>query len=307
MLTLPPPAHHSRSAIPALAAAAFLIASLHAVAFGQEARSYPLPAPAGQLPGDTCPPPPLDKHELAPLLEKLLAPGQTFSIADIPPAQLAKLATVQKLESERQTQDWPNLCKYRQQNAELAHSGGRARVVFLGDSITENWQAADPGLFTAGVLDRGISGQTTPQILLRCYADVVALHPRVVHIMAGTNDVAGNTGPVSDATMLDNIAAMIDIARANNIKVVLASIPPAKSFPWRGQIHPATRIRELNQQLRQLAAKRHVVYVDYQAALSDAEGGMPASLANDGVHPNRDGYALMRPLAERAIAQALRR
>lgn len=201
------------------------------------------------------------------------------------------------------SQDWPYLCRYRDENAAIQRSGVRPQVVFLGDSITEFWRQAQPDMFGDKVVDRGISGQTTPQILLRFYADVVALHPRAVHIMAGTNDIAGNTGPTSDDQIFDNIRAMLDIAAANHIKVVLASITPAAAGD---AAHPASRILALNARLRQLARERGAIFVDYHTPMSDERGGIRPALANDGLHPNREGYAAMRPLAERALAQALR-
>lgn len=201
------------------------------------------------------------------------------------------------------SQDWPYLCRYRDQNAAILRSGVRPQVVFLGDSITEYWRLAQPDLFGDKIVDRGISGQTTPQILLRFYADVVALHPRVVHIMAGTNDIAGNTGPMSDDQIFDNIRAMLDIAAANHIKVVLASITPAAAGDAN---HPAARILAINARLRQLAAHRGAIFVDYHTPMSDERHGISRGLADDGLHPNRDGYAVMRPLAERALAEALR-
>lgn len=243
---------------------------------------------------------------MAPVLELMLKPGNRFSIKDIPAASLAKLAVVMKAGADRQVKDWPNLCRYAPDNAAVSADRKWPRVVFLGDSITEIWKTADPAFFDGAVMDRGISGQTSPQILLRFYADVVALHPKVVHIIAGTNDVAENTGPVSDETVVDNIRAMIDMAQANRIKVVLGSIPPTKDL-GKPNLKPATRIPELNRQLRTLAAARHVVFIDYYAPLSDAEGGFQVALSNDGVHPNRAGYAIMKPLAQRAIANALRR
>jgi hypothetical protein len=142
-------------------------------------------------------------------------------------------------------QDWAQLCRFAAANAALAQ-GPRVEAVFLGDSITENWLLADPALFHGGIVNRGISGQTSPQMLLRFEADVVALHPRVVHIMAGTNDLAGNTGPTSAQQYEHNIIAMCDLARANGIRVVLASIPPAARFPWRAGVTPGPQILVLN-------------------------------------------------------------
>ena len=235
-------------------------------------------------------------------------PGKALNIADIiknmSPEMLAKMGAMQKVALDRQAKDWPNLCRYAAENAAVLASGIRPRVIFLGDSITENWKLGDPLLFGLQSLDRGIGGQTTPQILLRFYQDVVALRPRVVHIMAGTNDISGNTGPTTDQTIVDNIRAMIDIAKANNIRVVLASITPSRGFFAKPGLDPSARISAVNQQLVRLAAERRVTWVDYYPALVDGADGFNAALANDGLHPNRDGYAVMRPLTEQAIARA---
>jgi len=172
----------------------------------------------------------------------------------------------------------------------------------MGDSITENWGMADPKLFEHGVLNRGISGQTTPQMLLRFRGDVISLKPRMVHILAGTNDVAGNTGPNRPQDFEDNIMSMAELARAHGIRVILASIPPTASFNWRPQVQPVARIRELNRWLREYAARNRFDYVDYYSVLAGPGGELKAELSNDGVHPNRDGYRLMRALAEKAIS-----
>jgi len=203
----------------------------------------------------------------------------------------------------RRPRDFPNLCRYRDDNAAILRAGRHAKVVFLGDSITEFWQSAQPDLFDDKVVDRGISGQTTPQMLLRFYADVVALHPRVVHIMAGTNDIAGNTGPMTDDQIFDNIRAMLDIAAVNHIRVVLGSITPATA---NSRNRPPARILALNARLRELARQRGAIFVDYYTPLSDGRNNIRAAFTHDGLHPNRDGYAVMRPLTERALAQALR-
>ena len=177
----------------------------------------------------------------------------------------------------------------------------------MGDSITDNWTRGDPALFTNGIIGRGIGGQTSPQMLARFRQDVVALHPRVVHLMAGTNDIAGNTGPATVQDYQSNILAMIDLARANDIAIVLAGIPPSRKLFWRGDLDPRPLIRELNGWLRAVAFDNGYVFVDYATVLADAEGGLRADLGNDGVHPNRVGYARMRPLTETAIAEALER
>ena len=201
--------------------------------------------------------------------------------------------------------DWGQLCRYQHDNAALPPASQR-RVVFLGDSITEGWNSLDPGFFSNDTLDRGISGQTSAQMLVRFRADVLDLHPALVHIMAGTNDVAGNTGPTSLAIVQGNIATMVELARAHGIGVVLASIPPAARFGWYPSLRPAATIVTLNNWLRGYAAREHLVYVDYHSALADHAGGLRATLADDGVHPNAAGYAVMRPLAEHAIAAGLR-
>ena len=199
--------------------------------------------------------------------------------------------------------DWAWLCAYRADNAKLdpAHP---PRVVFIGDSITENWLAADPDFFAHGNLDRGLSGQTSPQLLVRFYQDVIALHPRVVHIMVGGSDIAGNTGPTSPAAYQNAVRAMVDLARANRIAVIVGTISPADHFDWNPAIQPAPQIDQLNQWLKDFAKAEHLVFADYHAVLAGPGGALLAPYAADRVHPNPAGYALMRPIAERAIAQA---
>jgi lysophospholipase L1-like esterase len=213
------------------------------------------------------------------------------------------VAAYQSYQVYARANDWAGQCRYQDDNAKLP---GPARVVFMGDSITENWARFDRELFADGVVGRGISGQTTPQMLVRFQQDVVALRPRVVHIMAGTNDVAGNTGPTSDDRFKANITAMVDLAQANGIAVVLASIPPAAAFSWRPQMKPAAKIRELNGWLEGFAKARGATYVDYHKALAGPDGSLPQTYGRDGVHPLRPGYAVMKPLALAAIAKAER-
>ncbi len=205
----------------------------------------------------------------------------------------------------RGSSDWAGLCRYRAANAALPP--GSARVVFIGDSITENWLLADPEYFSGGIVNRGIGAQTSAHMLLRFRADVVALRPAVVHILAGTNDVAGNNGPVRPRDFQNNIESMVEIAAANGIRVILGSIPPAASFSWQPTLRPAPVIDRLNGWLRQYAADKGLGYVDYHPALRGSGGELKSALGNDGVHPNRDGYAQMRRLAETAIAAELRR
>jgi len=202
--------------------------------------------------------------------------------------------------------DWANLAKYRDDNARLsAPANNENRVVFMGNSITEGWHLAEmfPG---KPYVNRGISGQTTPQMLVRFRPDVVALKPKVVVILAGTNDIAGNTGPSTIEMIEDNIASMAEIAHANGIKVVLSSVLPVFDYPWKPGLEPAPKIIALNKWIKNYAAKHGHVYVDYHSATSDSRGGMRPELASDGVHPTEAGYRVMTPLAEAAIEKALR-
>ncbi len=198
-------------------------------------------------------------------------------------------------------EDWAWTCRYRPYNLMIAF---RPRAVFIGDSITERWINLAPAMFAGGVIDRGISGQTSPQVLVRFYQDVVRLKPAVVHIMVGTNDLAGNTGPSTPEQYTDNIRAMVDIAKANRIAVVLGSIPPTAGFSWKPAITPAAQIKELNRWLSDFAKLQGLVYADYYAVLADSAGAMKPGLSNDGVHPNAAGYAVMTPVAHAALAAA---
>jgi lysophospholipase L1-like esterase len=198
-------------------------------------------------------------------------------------------------------QDWAGLCRYRSANDSLRTRKEPARVVFMGDSITENWVLADPGFFEGGVVNRGIGGQTTPQMLVRFRADVIALKPQAVHIMAGTNDVAGNTGPTTAQDVKNNIISMVELAKANGIRVILGSVPPAATFNWRPQLDPVPQIKALNAWLREYAGQNRIEYIDYYTALAGGSGELKAGLGNDGVHPNRDGYRIMRKLVEEKI------
>lgn len=197
--------------------------------------------------------------------------------------------------------DWAWACRYVEADKQLAQA---PRVVFIGDSITENWVGLAPSLFVSGAIGRGISGQTSPQILVRFYQDVVRLRPKVVHIMVGTNDVAGNTGPTSPEMYANHVTAMVDIARANGIAVVLGSILPAASFRWKPQLSPAPQVAALNTWLKDFAQIRGAVFADYHKALANPQGGIDPDLAPDGVHPNAKGYAVMEPVAKAAIAEA---
>lgn len=211
----------------------------------------------------------------------------------------AKLATAPN--------DWPNLGRYRDANASLAAPAvGETRAVFMGDSITDAWPRV--GLFFPGkpYVCRGIGGQTTPQMLVRFRLDVIALGPKVVVILAGTNDIAGNSGPYDPAFTRGNIESMVDLAQANGIQVVLASITPVFDYPWRRGLQPAEKIVALNSWIEEYAARSGCIYVDFFSPMADSRNGMKAEYSADGVHPNAAGYAVMEPLAEQAISEALK-
>ena len=203
----------------------------------------------------------------------------------------------------RLREDWAWLGRYAQENAALKAKGARTGIVFMGDSITQGWREKRPGFFREGRVGRGISGQTTPQMLVRMMADVVALKPRAVHIMAGTNDVAGNTGPMTRTQTYDNLAAMATLARANGIEVLLANVPPAAAFPWRPGLETIAPIAEINRWIARYARETRAIHVDYGPALGDGRGGIPAALADDGVHPTDAGYAAMEKVLTPILAR----
>jgi lysophospholipase L1-like esterase len=234
--------------------------------------------------------------------ERILDPGAG---REFEPPDSSSLSALHAAEEERLHNDWASLCRYRAENAALRRPTA-PRVVFMGDSITELWKVARPDFFGENYVDRGVSGQTTGQMLVRFRQDVIALKPTVVHILAGTNDFAGNGGPTTQEAIKNNIASMVDLATANDIRVVLGSVPPAGAFPWRPSVlEPAQHIVEMNEWLRRFARERNLIYVDYHEPLADERDAMKQTFSNDGVHPNRDGYSVMEPLARHAIEQAL--
>ena len=204
--------------------------------------------------------------------------------------------------------DWPQLGRYRADNAALpAPVEGERRVVFYGDSITDGWGRLPGTAFFPGkpYVNRGISGQTTAQMLLRFRQDVIDLQPAAVVILAGTNDIAGNAGVATQAMIADNLQSMSELARAHGIRVVLASVLPVSDYPWRPGIQPAVKVRRLNAWIRDYARDSGATYLDYWSALANAQGGMDARLAADGVHPTPAGYEMMAPLAQQAIDRAM--
>ena len=223
-----------------------------------------------------------------------------------PPATPARPAQQQSHEQQLLT-DFADMARFRDADRELAPPApGENRVVFMGDSITEGWDLARsfPG---KPYINRGISGQTSPQMLIRFRQDVIDLKPKVVVILAGTNDIAGNTGPMTLRQSEDNLASMAQLARANGIRVVLCSVLPSVRFPWRPQVkNAAPKIADLDQWIKPYAAQHHYVYVDYYSKMKDAVGGLPKNLSHDGVHPLPAGYAIMAPLAQAGIEKALK-
>jgi lysophospholipase L1-like esterase len=197
--------------------------------------------------------------------------------------------------------DWPWLARYRDENAKLIASGAKVDTVFLGDSITEGWVRADAEFFAKGNVGRGISAQTTPQLLVRMHADVITLKPRTVHIMAGTNDIAHNTGPMTAQESQANLMAMCEIAKAHKLRIVLGSVPPASKYWWRPEVSPKPEALALNEWMRGYAKQIGAKYADYAAVLTDASGNVKLDLAKDEVHPTAAGYAAMRTVAEAAI------
>ena len=200
-------------------------------------------------------------------------------------------------------QDWANLAKYETQNNQLPPKySGEKRIVLMGDSITEFWSQIQPEFFTnTSYINRGISGQTTPQMLIRFRPDVLNLHPDVVVILAGVNDIAGNTGPTTNDTIFGNIISMVELAKANAIKVILCSVLPANNFYWRPNEKAAETIIQLNQLIQSYAKEHDIPYVDYHSAMADAKNGLPKEFSEDSVHPNLKGYQTMQPLLEKAV------
>lgn len=196
--------------------------------------------------------------------------------------------------------DWANLNKYASENQNLTPTA--KSVVFMGDSITEFWKVNDTAFFTENpFIDRGISGQTTPQMLLRFREDVINLKPETVVILAGINDIAENTGPITIDQIMGNIISMVELAKANKIKVVLCSVLPANNFYWNPKLKPADKVIELNLLLKNYAKANKISYVDYYNAMVDNEKGLLKKYGEDGVHPNLEGYKLMETLLLKSL------
>ena len=199
-------------------------------------------------------------------------------------------------------QDFANFGKYQKQNQEVISQNIVPNSVLMGDSITEGWFATDPGFFTKNnFVGRGIGGQVTSQMLLRFREDVIKLKPKRVIILAGTNDIAENQGPISLDKVFGNIVSMAELAKANNIKVVLCSVLPAYDFPWRSGMQPADKVIALNKMIKDYAQKNNITYVDYHSALKNEKNGLPKEIAEDGIHPNKSGYEKMEAILMKTL------
>jgi lysophospholipase L1-like esterase len=219
--------------------------------------------------------------------------------------------------AENRLKDWPAHERYRNENMRLVSpAGNEKRVVFMGDSITDSWDNQNNGGFFPGkpYVNRGISGQTTPQMLLRFRRDVIELKPKVVIILAGTNDIAGNTGPTTLEAIADNLTSMAELARLHGISVVFSSLLPVSDYEVRNgnpinqtTRRPPEKISALNKWMKEYAAKHNLTYLDYYSAMVDDKGFLKNELSEDGLHPNAAGYAVMNPLAEAAIVSSLKR
>ncbi|POY40756.1 acylhydrolase [Flavobacterium alvei] len=206
-----------------------------------------------------------------------------------------------------QLQDWPYLKKYQKENANLPIlESGEKRIVFMGDSITEFWSVLCPEFFDGKpYINRGISGQTSPQMLIRFRADVIDLKPSIVVLLAGANDIAENTGPSTLEMITDNIFSMAELAKVHQIKVILCSVLPAYDFDWRPNSFPAEKIIQLNKMIKEYADANEIMFLDYHSALVDERKGLDANFTDDEVHPNKKGYEVMAPLVEKAINEML--
>ncbi len=219
------------------------------------------------------------------------------------------LAITAHAQDDQLHKDWANIKRFEDANSKVPPSAkGEKRVVYMGDSITDFWINNDSTFFTNNnYYNRGISGQTTGQMLVRFREDVINLKPNVVVILAGINDIAQNNGPSKLEDVMGNIISMAELAKANHIKVVISSVLPAFAFPWRPAISPVQPVKYLNEMIKAYCDKTGAIYLDYFTAMADDRRGLPVNLAKDGVHPTLAGYKIMEPLAQKAIAEAVKK
>ena len=205
--------------------------------------------------------------------------------------------------------DWANLSRYKEENNKLLNSSDEIRVVFMGNSITESWSHFDPDFFlTNSYINRGISGQTTPQMLIRFKPDVINLKPKAVVILAGINDIAGNTGPMQVENIAENIQSMAEISKANEIQVLICSVLPAIDFPWSPGLNPSTKVLRLNKLLKNYCRENNIIYVDYYSSMVDKNGGLKVpeyTSSDDLVHPNKKGYEVMSNIIQDSLKKVL--
>ena len=205
--------------------------------------------------------------------------------------------------------DWANLSRYKEENNKLLNSSDELKVVFMGNSITESWSHFDPDFFlTNSYINRGISGQTTPQMLIRFKPDVINLKPKAVAILAGINDIAGNTGPMQVENIAENIQSMAEISKANEIQVLICSVLPAIDFPWSPGLNPSTKVLRLNKLLKNYCRENNIIYVDYYSSMVDKNGGLKVpeyTSSDDLVHPNKKGYEVMRNIIQDSLKKVL--
>ena len=199
-------------------------------------------------------------------------------------------------------QDWANLEQYKQANEMIVSQDENIEIVFFGDSITEGWLNFNAAFFNDNTfVGRGISGQTTSQMLLRFRQDVISLQPKKIVLLAGINDIAQNTGPIAIEAVMDNIISMAELAKSNGIEMLLCSVLPANFFPWRPEIIPTQKVIKLNELLRSYANENNLIYVDYYAAMVNQKKGLKSELGYDTVHPNKAGYAVMEQILMNAL------
>ena len=217
--------------------------------------------------------------------------------------KLLLLLTISCISSSVLAQDWANLERFKKENSTIMQEQKKAqRVVFMGNSITEGWSNFDPDFFNENqYINRGIGGQTTPQMLLRFRQDVVDIKANTVVILAGINDIAENTGPITLNQILGNIISMCELADQNNIRVILCSVLPANNFPWQPKINPTQKVNELNKMILEYANSKSITYVDYYSKMVDEQQGLIPSYGYDPVHPNLEGYVVMKHILSEVL------